>query len=119
VSVFQGQVKATVLKNSQQVTINISPRDVKCRYILTEDCFVLFCKVVYLGFFEIGIAPVLIEFTSNYNEYLKIKRSRIVAFENTHFEGSSLIVPFFGKIKDVEKLSIAEFNEIKNKLEHK
>lgn len=113
VSVFQGKIKTTVLKNSQQLTINTSPRNVKCRYILTEHYFMLFCKVVYLGLFETDIAPVMIEFTKNGNEYLKVKKNRIIAFENTYLEGSSLIVPFFGKINDIEKLSIEAFKEIK------
>lgn len=117
--IFQRPKKTIPAMKNDIVYIKIPSRKIKCNYILTSNSFIVFCTIVTFGIFKTVMNPILIKLNKNHVNYLNIKKSRIISFDDTHYEETSLVIPFKKNIKELEKLNIIDFKEILSQLPYK
>lgn len=114
IEIFQKPKKVTPHMKNNIVYVQIPPRKIKCKYILTTDFILLFFKVVVFGVFRRSVQPILVKLNNDDIKYLNIKENKIISFDNTSYEEDTLIVPLTTNVKEIEKINIPDFKELLN-----
>lgn len=112
VKIFQSPLKTTTMLRSGSISLYITPKEATCSYILLNDCFVLFCKIPYLGrLFQRYINPIIIRIDDHGDCLFKTAPNYSYLLSDLIFEGNSLILNI-NKNKEYSKIEITNFIEI-------